>query len=101
MANQIQVRGQAPATSPGATVATRFPPGTATYVTHDEIMTYVGKRTGSKPLSETMLRVANIGGQFNVGIAVMNRIRGKADTGPEHYVLTTLYHILTGTEKLV
>src|SRR5437667_12550723 len=83
MISQIQVRGQVPATSSGATAATRFPPGTATYIKHDEIMTYVGKRTGSKPLAETMLRVANIGGQFNVGIAVMNRIKGKAETGPE------------------
>jgi mannose-6-phosphate isomerase-like protein (cupin superfamily) len=101
MVNQIQIRGQAPAATPGPTVATHFPPGTATFIPHDEITKYVGKRTGSKLLAETMLRVASIGGQFNVGIAVMNRIKGKADTGPEHYQLTEVYHILSGTATLV
>jgi mannose-6-phosphate isomerase-like protein (cupin superfamily) len=101
VANQVQLGGQAPAGSDRASAATRFPPGKATYMSHDEIMKYVGKRTGSKPLAETMLRVANIGGQYNVGIAVMNRVKGKAESGPEHYELTEVYHILSGTATLV
>jgi mannose-6-phosphate isomerase-like protein (cupin superfamily) len=96
MVNQIQGQGQT------ASPATLFPSGTATLVTNAEMMRFAAnKPSESKPIVETMLRVANIGGRYNVGLALASRIKGKANTGPEHHLLTEVYHIISGSATLV
>jgi mannose-6-phosphate isomerase-like protein (cupin superfamily) len=95
MMNRITIQGQA--ASPAS-----FPSGTATLVTNAEMTRYLAnKPSASKPIVETMLRVADIGGHYNVGLALASRVKGKADSGPEHHVLTEVYHIISGSATLV
>lgn len=92
-ATQIQSQGRSPADV--------FPPGTATGWKHSEIMTYASMRTGSEPVTETQLGMVSIGGKYNVGVAVMNRRRAQAQSGPEHHLITEVYQIVSGTGTLV
>jgi len=95
----ISVNGQIKPSTPSFSL---FPPGTAVFVPNAEMTRYAeNKPNDQKPIVETMLRIADIGGRYNVGLALASRVKGKADSGPEHHFLTEVYHIMSGNATLV
>jgi mannose-6-phosphate isomerase-like protein (cupin superfamily) len=62
------------------------------------------QRTAAQAESDQQLRVVNVGGQYNVGIAVVHRARtANRQIGPagEHSAITEVFHFISGTATLV
>jgi hypothetical protein len=79
-----------------------MPRGTATDVTNDEIKATLAK-TPTAAVSDQQIRVANVAGEYNVGVGVVHRSRtdGKqAANGIEHSQITEVYHVIEGKATL-
>jgi len=77
--------------------------GTATFVSNAEIGALLAPAaTGA--VADNVLRVVPIGGEYNVGVSVVRRVKVNGKTPPDailHHDITEIYHVLKGSGLLV
>ena len=97
----LTVAGQAQAQNSPAPL--HQPRGTAVDVSNAEILAAVARAT-SQPFSNQTLRVLNVNGEYNLGVAVL--YRAKTDTAAseaplEHSQITEVYYMISGNGTFV
>jgi oxalate decarboxylase/phosphoglucose isomerase-like protein (cupin superfamily) len=79
--------------------APRQPRGTATDVSHADLMAAVQKMTGT--VGDVQLKVVAIENQPNVGIGIVKRTKPGGANSIEHSQITEIYHFIEGAATLV
>jgi mannose-6-phosphate isomerase-like protein (cupin superfamily) len=80
----------------------RMPRGTATYITHDDLMAIKQKSTAS-PVNDTQVAVVPINNdEFRLAVGIAHRSKASVATagGVEHTDITEVYYILSGNAVL-
>ena len=84
-----------------AMAAEHLPRGTATDITNADVQA-LAKRLSTQPGGDELLRVVNINGEYNVGVAVVHRAKApKLEASLEHSQITEIYHIISGSGTMV
>src|ERR1700722_12536049 len=80
------------------------PSGTVTDVPAAEIKATAEKQPASMPLSDQLLRVVDINGEYNVGVAIVHRAKPASaplPNGMQHSHVAEVYIMLSGNATLV
>lgn len=93
----------ASAQTPTGPTTPRHGSGMATFVPNAEIREAL-EAVNAKPTVDTVLRIAAIEGEYNVGVSLVRRAKVDGRTPPDaisHRAITEVYHVLEGSGILV